>query len=395
MPKIDLTNSLQLPELIYLGRKTQKNLLTFFLKKSSPFEVCPKCGNKSSSIHDHVYVNIRDTPLRDKRVVLNIKKRRFRCLKCKSVFTEPVQGIRKGYRTSQRFRSHIMYCADNYRSIKDVTKNLRCSFWLVHKAYYEQLELNLRKIQNPWASTIGIDEHAIRKSKNKRYREFGTIFVEYNHRRIRELALGRTPAELLANDRLMAIPGRDRVSNVIIDLSKPYLNFVKEFFPNARIIADRFHVVRLINVIINKYRKDETGDKRSNPIRKLLLKKRKDLEPWVKKIVSQWLKDKPLLRELYSIKERLHGFYEIKGMKKAARIFTMITDDMALSKIPEVQRMRRTLQKWREHILNFFDNRLTNGRTEGFNRKAKGIQRNAYGYRNIENYRKRLLYSCR
>lgn len=73
----------------------------------------------------------------------------------------------------------------------------------------------------------------------------------------------------------------------------------------------------------------------------------------------------------------------------------MITDDMALSKIPEVQRMRRTLQKWREYILNFFDNRLTNGRTEGFNRKAKGIQRNAYGYRNIENYRKRLLYICR
>ena len=145
-----------------------------------------------------------------------------------------------------------MFCADNYRSIKDVTRTLRCSFWLVNKAYYEQLELNLKKIQNPWASTIGIDEHAVRKSKSKRYREFGTIFVEYNHRRIREMAMGRTPGELLTNERLKAIPGRENVSNVIIDLSKPYLNFVKDFFPNARIIADRFHVVRLINVILNQ-----------------------------------------------------------------------------------------------------------------------------------------------
>lgn len=395
MPNSDFTNSLQLPELIYLGRKSSKNKLIFYLQKSSQFEVCPKCATKSTSVHDHVHVIVKDTPLRNKRVILDIKKRRFRCPGCKSVFTEPVQGIKKGFRTTERFRKHIMWAADHFSNLKDVTKQLDCSFWLVHKAYYEQLDLQLKKIQNPWASTIGIDEHAFRKSKNKKYREFGTIFVEYNHKRVREIALGRRPSELLADDRLMSIPGRENVSNVIIDLSKPYLNFVKEFFPNATIIADRFHVIRLINVILNQYRKSETGDKRKNPIRKLLLKKKKDLEPWVKRAVNEWLIDKPVLSEIYNFKERLHGFYNIKGLKKASRILTKITDDMATSLIPEIQRLRRTLIKWREHILNFFENKLTNGRTEGFNRKAKLIQRNAYGFKNFENYRKRLIYSCR
>lgn len=378
MPNSDFTNSLQLPELIYLGRKSSKNKLIFYLQKSSQFEVCPKCATKSTSVHDHVHVIVKDTPLRNKRVILDIKKRRFRCPGCKSVFTEPVQGIKKGFRTTERFRKHIIWAADHFSNLKDVTKQLDCSFWLVHKAYYEQLDLQLKKIQNPWASTIGIDEHAFRKSKNKKYREFGTIFVEYNHKRVREIALGRRPSELLADDRLMSIPGRENVSNVIIDLSKPYLNFVKEFFPNATIIADRFHVIRLINVILNQYRKSETGDKRKNPIRKLLLKKKKDLEPWVKRAVNEWLIDKPVLSEIYNFKERLHGFYNIKGLKKASRILTKITDDMATSLIPEIQRLRRTLIKWREHILNFFENKLTNGRTEGFNRKAKLIQRNAY-----------------
>ena len=65
---------------------------------------------------------------------------------------------------------------------------------------------------------------------------------------------------------------------------------------------------------------------------------------------------------------------------------------MATSSIPEIKSLRQTIHKWREEILMFFENGLTNGRTEGFNRVAKLIQRNAYGFRNFENYRKRLIY---
>lgn len=397
MSNRDFTHSLQLPELKILGRKSKKNYLLFFLQKSSEFEICPKCATASKSIHDHVHIHIRDTPIRDKRVHLDIKKRRFRCKNkaCGGVFTEPIQGIKKGHRTTDRFRRHIMWAADNFANLSDVRKQLGCSSWLVHTAYYEQLEKQVRKIQNPWATTIGIDEHAIKRSQNKRYREFGTIFVEYSHKRIREIIKGRSPGELFDDQRLKSIPGRENVKNVIIDLSKSYHRFSREFFPNAKIIADRFHVIRLFNQIVNKYRKDETGDVRSNPIRKLLLKKQSRLDSYVKKAVREWLKERPVLREIYDFKERIHGFYGIKGLSRAKRILTKITDDMALSKIPEIQRIRRTLIGWREEILNYFENRLTNGRTEGFNRKAKLIQRNAYGYKNIENYRLRLLYSCK
>lgn len=154
-------------------------------------------------------------------------------------------------------------------------------------------------------------------------------------------------------------------------------------------------MIRLFNQILNKYRKEETGDIRSNPIRKLILKKQSRLDSYVKKAVREWLRERPMLKEIYNFKERIHGFYGIKGLSRAKKILTKITDDMAQSKIPEIQRLRRTLVSWREEILNFFENRLTNGRTEGFNRKAKLIQRNAYGYKNIENYRLRLLYSCK
>ena len=393
MPKRDFTHSLQLPELkISNHYRANKNTLVFEATKVSDFEVCPKCATASKSIHDHVFVWIKDTPIRDKRIFLKIKKRRFHCKSCKKPFTEPVAGIKKGFRTTDRFRRHIMWCADNFANLHDVEKQLEISSWLVHTAYYEQLELQVKKLQNPWGTTIGIDEHAVRKNKKRGYREFATIFVEYSHKRVRELVLGRSPSELLADERLTSIPGRENVKNVIIDLSKNYRKLARELFPNARIIADRFHVIRLFNNILNNYRKLATGDVRKNPIRKLLLKKYRDLEPYVRRVLDRWLDENPLVKEVYQFKESMHRFYRIKGKNFARKVLIKITDQMALSKIPEIKTLRETIHNWREEILMFFENGLTNGRTEGFNRVAKLIQRNAYGFRNVENYRRRLIY---
>jgi transposase len=285
-----------------------------------------------------------------------------------------------------------MWCADNFANLHDVEKQLEVSSWLVHTAYYEQLELQVKKLQNPWGTTIGIDEHAVRKNKKHGHREFATIFVEYSNKRVRELAMGRSPGELLANERLLNISGRENVKNVIIDLSKNYHKLSRELFPNARIIADRFHVIRLFNNILNNYRKLATGDVRKNPIRKLLLKKYRDLDPHVRRVLERWLEEKPIVKEIYHFKESMHRFYRIKGKNFARKVLIKMTDQMSLSKIPEIRRLRETLHKWREEILMFFENGLTNGRTEGFNRVAKLIQRNAFGFRNIENYRRRLIY---
>jgi transposase len=133
-------------------------------------------------------------------------------------------------------------------------------------------------------------------------------------------------------------------------------------------------------------------NKRKNPIRKLLLKKSSDLDPHVRRAIERWLDENPKVREVFFFKEAMHRFYRIKGMKHARRVLTKLTDQMALSSIPEIKTLGKTIHQWRNEILQFFENGLTNGRTEGFNRVAKLIQRNAYGFRNFENYRRSLIY---
>ena len=97
-----VTQSLLLPELRFVKESYKKKMMYIECIKVSEFEVCPHCATKSSSIYDHRYTSPRDESLRKKRVTLIIKKRRFRCTNkdCLKVFTEPIGGIKKGFRTA-------------------------------------------------------------------------------------------------------------------------------------------------------------------------------------------------------------------------------------------------------------------------------------------------------
>ena len=88
------------------------------------------------------------------------------------------------------------------------------------------------------------------------------------------------------------------------------------------------------------------------------------------------------------------SLYRIRGRDRASQVLTTLTDQLAASPLPELQTFRRTLMRWRKEILAYFGTGLTNGRTEGFNNKAKLVKKRAYGYRSFRNYRLRLLNAC-
>jgi len=378
-----------LPELKIIAHwQADKFRTRYKCAKESEFEVCPRCATPSYSVHDRRWVVIDDQPIRGSGVKLEILKRRFRCPGCKKVFTEPIAGIRKGFKTTQRFRKGLEWACENFADLKSVQRAYNCSAGLVYKVFYEQLELRLRERKNnPWPKTIGIDEHSFRRGF--RNREFATIFVDYPNKKVFEVGLGKTATGLAVD--FAHVPGREFVRNVVLDMSDPFKKFAKEFFPQARLIADHFHVVRLLNPVINKVRTEITGDHRSNPVRKLLLMNGRRLEYFERRALYEWLHHHPKLREIYHFKEALHGLYRCRGINRARRALIGLLDRMAQSTLPEIKKLRRTLMKWKNEILNYFENRITNGRTEGFNNLAKLLQKRAFGFRSFANYRLRLL----
>lgn len=393
MPQNKLIRSILLPKLKLLRVDSKTRFYKIYeVEKKREFGICNKCANVSNSIYDHRFVTVKDAPLRDCTIILKIKKRRFYCKPCNRVFTEYIDGIMPRRKTTQRFRASLFWACRTFSDLKKVKKVYRCSNDLIYRALYEQLELRRRTRLYPWPSTIGIDEHAFKRSGRYRKREFVTMIVDYNNNRLKEVVLGKTSAEL--KDSLSYIEGRESVSNAIIDMSDPYKKFIKEFFPNAEIIADKFHVLRLIHPAINRFRREITGDKRSHPVRKLLLRSRRNLQYYERSALDKWLRDHYELNQLYKTKEALHNFYRIRGYNKAKRILQKLFDTMALSPLKEIQKLRKTLMRWRHEILAYFKKKLTNGKTEGYNNKAKVVKRRSYGFRNFNNYRLRLLSAC-
>lgn len=397
MPNSVVTNFILLPELHLEKVERLRNFLSLYhcTKEPRP-EVCPRCARLCTATYDHRYVEIEDAPVRGFGVRLRIRKRRLWCSACRKPFTEPLPGIMPKRRTTQRFRKSVAWAAENFSDLKRVQRAYKCSNDFIYKALYEQLELK-RRMHNeyPFPSTLGIDEHHFRRNRGGsefRPRQFVTMLVDYDNKKLFELVDGKSNDEI--KFALRQKSGRENVRRAIIDMSDSYKNFIKEFFPNAEIVADKFHVLRLITPHINRRRKEITGDKRTNPVRRLLLRNHHNLQFFERSALRKWLDTCPQVSELYSWKEKLHAFYRIHGFERAKRAFIHITDQMALSKLPEIQSLRRTLMRWRNEILNYFKFRLTNARTEGYNNVAKVIKRRSYGFRNFQNYRLRLLNAC-
>src|SRR5690606_41710511 len=127
---------------------------------------------------------------------------------------------------------------------------------------------------------------------------------------------------------------------------------------------------------------------------RLLLTSRQKLQYWQRGDLDRYLRDKPKLFELYWFKERLHIFYRTKNPTRARQSLDDLILQTKLSEFEELKRLGRTLKRWRNEILNYYESRLTNARTEAFNNTGKLVMKRAYGYKSYKNYRLRLLSAC-
>lgn len=393
MPTARLARFFLLPNLRLTEIRSESRGFVYSAEKDTEWEVCTKCPTKCFAVYDHRTVRIKDAPLRGRNVTLELRKRRFRCPNCKNIFTEPIDGIRRRSRTSERFKRSLLWACDTFADMKKVRKEYNCSNNTLYRIRFEELaRLEKQRDYKYWPTSIGIDEHGWKRNKKLGCTEFVTMIVDHKRKRAVEIIQGKSTTDLkIAMDKL---PGREKVRNVTLDLCDPFAAFVRDFFPNAETTADKFHVLRLLTPHINRRRKEITGDKRTLPIRKLLLRNGYKLDYFKYFLLKQWLTQYPELEQLYLFKERLHQLYRVRGYDRAAKAHQRLIDDMAKCDLPEIKTLRKTLIKWRTAILNYFKTGLTNARLEGFNNVAKTVKKRAYGIRSFRNYQLLLKNAC-
>lgn len=350
--------------------------------------VCPRCGRPSAKVHDVRERVKADEPLGERRVSLVLRRRRFCCAGCERPFTEeePICGVRR--RLTRRLRARLGRESQE-RTVEQVAASYGVSPTTVRWAQGEYADEQQAAEPPAPVHRLGIDEFSVRRG-----RRYATGLHDLDRRALLEVVEGRDSATVQAALERLAAP--EAVAVVSMDMSGPFRAAVEAVLPRAVIVADKFHVVARVNdALSDLWRRLARGRSREDPVRRhgrLVLRNRESLTPTQTACLRPLLAQSPSLRRAWLLKEDFRRWYATASPRTARlelrawrRMMTEMPD------LPEMGALTGMFDRWQEQILNYFTHRVTQGVVEGKNNRAKVIQRQAYGYRNFQNLRRRLL----
>ena len=186
---------------------------------------------------------------------------------------------------------------------------------------------------------------------------------------------------------------KEKIRELCGDMKWMYVKLAKEEIPHAKMVVDKFHLIRDANMKIDEARRIEQEATKKEIKRRIFLKNKEDLKDKEKELLEEYFKLYPSLKEFYWVKEKLKETYRAKNRKEGEKILNMVIMSMRVSDDGEILCWRNMLRRWKDHILNYFDNRTTNAFTEGVHTKIKKIKRVRYGFRNVDVYVRKVVLS--
>ena len=351
---------------------------------------CPCCYSKTTRIHDYRYQLIKDIPFYyNKECYLYYRKRRYLCTNCGKRFYEKNTFLPKFGRKTNRLTAFIIEQLKEKQSIKDVAKISNVSSTTVAKLF-------------PYLSTsasylpevLCIDEFRGNAGNYK----YQVSLIDWNTRKPIDILESRYKHNLCTYFNKFSYSERSKVKYVIMDLWEPYKDIAKTFFPNAKIIADRFHYSRYIVQAVDKIRKQVqsklTPEERRyfKHSRKLLLSRyinlNKEQREELNYILINYSEE---LRRVYNEKEEflniLHSGEKYKAIDDLNRWVKFNSESI----YDVLKECAKTYSNWIEEIRNSLLVPYSNGVMEGYNNKIKVLKRVAFGFRNFNNFKARIM----
>jgi transposase len=390
---------------------------------------CPVCRARSTSAKDWVLTRPHDLPVGGEFAVVQWRKRRWRCrtAECpRRTFTEQVAQVPAGMRTTTRLRAALAVAVEDGRDQAEVAVAHRVSWPTVQRAVVVHAVVEL--LEPEPTVVLGMDETRFGRPRWlpdghhdgpgedgrirwKRTDPWETGFVDLTgDQALLGQVDGRTSAAVQAWLAARTPEFRAGVEVVVIDPHAGYAAAVRAALPAAAIAVDHFHLILLANKAVTAVRQRVTRDllgrcgRAVDPTwanRRLLLRGREHLSEraltrmWngcidhdpTGQILSAWIA-KEELRALCATAAR--GGHRDDIGRRLWAFYTWCAD----ARIPELATLAETIETWWPAIEVFLTTGLTNARTEGTNRLIKQVKRAACGFRNRDNYRRRVRLHC-
>ena len=379
---------LGLKDVIITNIKQSDQLCTIHIQIPRKSHTCPNCGCKTDQIHDYRNQKIKDISSFGKFTILCLRKRRYVCPDCHKKFYENVPFLPKYHRLTNRLSAWIISEFRKVHSMSDIAERGNVS-----GATAARIFDHVRYSKPVLTEALSFDEFRGNAGGEK----FQFIMTDPHAHRVLDILPTRKIEDLYS---YFSQFSSDKVRYVIIDMNKDYRHLAHTCFPHATLVADKYHVVRQVVWAFEKVRKQEQqkfGDSRRKYFkrsRRLLLKRPENLSEIEKDQVVSMLSVSERLRYAYALKNEFFKVMDSNDSYEARKrlgVWSMMAQGYR-KELPEFIVCFTTYTNWQKEILNSFDCPYTNGYTEGVNNKIKVLKRNAFGVRNFERFRNRILH---
>jgi transposase len=336
----------------------------------------------------------RDLPNGSMRVYLRFEVRRIDCPRCEAVKREALPFLADNPFYTKRFAWYVgRRCRSS--SIKEVAEELLLDWETVKELEKQYMKAQLDRAGLPGPKAIGIDEISIRKGHTYR------IVVSDLHRH-RPIWFGGQDRSEASMDEFYQFLGKNKVKGIrlgVMDMWKAFRNSTQRHAPQAAILFDKFHVLRHLGDALDKVRKAEYARLDGKHRRFIkgnkyaLLSHPQNLTGSARKNLKLLLAANKRLNTAYVLKESFAQLWDYNSEAWARKFFDNWRAQLKWQRLKPYEDFAAMIERHWEGIAAYCqpENKVSLGFVEGLNNKIRVIQRRAYGLRDEEYLRLKVL----
>jgi transposase len=354
---------------------------------------CSQCGSPAVWIHGRAERMFRALPIgrQPSFIVFNVP--RLCCLRCNAVRQAKIGFADPKKRYTRSFERYALELS-RHMTIQDVADHLQISWDTIKDIQANHLQRQFGKPKLHKLKQIAIDEINIGKGHH-----YLTVVLDLLTGAVVFVGDGKGVDSLkIFWKRLRR--AHAKIAAVATDMSAAYIRAVRENIPQAVHVFDHFHVVKLFNDKLSAFRRQlyhEASSERQRRILKgtrwLLLKNPENLDEGRNELdrLLQALRLNQPLAIAYYLKEDLRQIWSQPDKRTARRVLRDWLSRARASGIRMLMQFADTLEEHQEGVLNYYDFKISTAPLEGTNTKIQLMKRQAYGFRDYEFFKLKIL----
>lgn len=378
----------------YCHRRTEfeQGRIIFHIEQDRRRLHCPVCGSHNSIGRGRVVRRWRSLPIGGRPVMIQLGVGRVGCRECGAVRQTRVDFADPRCSYTRAFERYALELSRRM-TIQDVARHLGISWDVIKQMQKRDLRRRFGRPRLSHLRRIAIDEIAVRKGHR-----YLTVVLDLTSGRVVFVGQGKAGEALEPFWRRLRRAGA-QIEAVAMDLSPAYISAVESQLPTARIVFDHFHVVKLMNQALSDLRKSvqrvAVGLQKQviKGLRWVLLKNPEHLdeEHRERERLEEALRLNAPLAAGYYLKEDLRQLWDQPDKSTAHRLLQDWIGRAVATGARPLRKFARTLGRHAAGILAWYDFPISSGPLEGINNKIKTMKRQAYGFRDMEFFKLKIL----